>query len=161
PIDFFSQEKDGELLQTLCWEHSHVVPAEDYTALVSDEERRRKIILLQPKAQALETEMVERKKADQARRESEEHLLLAQQAAGIGSFEWNAETGVNQWTPELEAIHGLPPGGFAGTRSAWEALIHPDDRSETARMAEASFAIPGPVQGEWRVVWPDGSIHWI
>jgi PAS domain S-box-containing protein len=161
PIDFFSQERDGELLQTLCWEHSHVVPTEDYTALVSDEERRRKIILLQQKAQVLETEIVGRKKADQARRESEERLLLAQQIAGIGTFELNVETGVNQWTPELEAIHGLPPGGFAGTRAAWEALIHPDDRSEAARLAEASFAIPGPVQGEWRVVWPDGSIHWI
>jgi PAS domain S-box-containing protein len=161
PIHFFSQEKDSEVLQTVCWEHSHAVPTEGYTALATDEEQRRNVILLQQRALALETEIGERKKADQARRESEERLLLAQQIAGIGTFELNVETGVNQWTPELEAIYGLPPGGFSGTRAAWEALIHPDDRGAVARLAEASFAAAGSVQGEWRVVWPDGSLHWI
>jgi integral membrane sensor domain MASE1 len=43
-------------------------------------------------------------------RASEERLRLAQQAARIGSFEWNIRTGVNAWTPELEEMYGLPPG---------------------------------------------------
>jgi PAS domain S-box-containing protein len=161
PIHFFSQEKDGELLRELCWEHSHVVPAESYTAQLSDEERRRSVIFLQQKAQALETEIHERKKADQSLRESEERRRLAQQIAGIGSYEWNIETNLNRWTPELETMHGLPPGGFAGTREAWEELLHPDDRSEVLKLVAASFETGAPMQGEWRVVWPDGSVHWI
>jgi PAS domain S-box-containing protein len=161
PMHFFSQEEDAALLQTLCSEHSHVVPAEGYTALVSDEQRRRSIIFLQQKAQALETEILERQKADQSRQESEERLRLAQQVAGIGSFEWNLETNENRWTPELEAMYGLPPGGFAGTQAAWEELLHPDDRVEALQLVQEGFETRAPVHGEWRVVWPDGTIHWI
>jgi hypothetical protein len=32
--------------------------------------------------------------------ESEQRLTIAQQAAGIGTFDWNMQTGVNVWTPE-------------------------------------------------------------
>src|SRR5262249_12204366 len=144
-----------------CWEHSHVVPAESYTAQVSDEERRRSVIFLQQKAQALETEIRERKKADQSLRESEERRRLAQQIAGIGSFEWNIATDVNRWTPELEAMHGLRPGEFAGTRKAWEDFLHPEDRADLLKLVAEGFETGAPVQSEWRVVWPDGSIHWL
>lgn len=161
PMHFFSQGKDAALLETLCSEHSHVVPTEGYTALVSDEERRRSVIFLQQKAQVLETEILERQKADRSRLESEERLRLALQVAGIGSFDWNLETNKIRWTPELEAMYGLPPGGFAGTQSAWEELLHPDDRLEAVKLMQEGFETGAPVQGEWRVVWPDESIHWI
>src|SRR6478672_8842600 len=59
-------------------------------------------------------------RVDEALRASEERLRLAQQAAHIGTFEWNVQTGVNSWTPELEAIYGLQPGGFGGTQKAFE-----------------------------------------
>src|SRR5262249_7974217 len=44
---------------------------------------------------------------------------------------------------------------------AWEELIHPDDRSDVLKLVEASNEIQSPVQGEWRVVWPDRSVHWV
>src|SRR5262249_50513377 len=161
PIHFFSREKDGGLIQRICAEHSHSVPTEGHAALVSDEERRRSIIFLQQKALALETEILERKKAEQSQRESEERLRLAQQVAGIGSFEWNIETGVNRWTPELEALYGLPPGAFAGTQTAWEQLIHPDDRSEAIKLMAEGLETGAPIQCEFRAVWPDGTTRWI
>src|SRR5262249_43388526 len=161
PMSFFSQKRDSEILQAICSAHSHAVPAEGYTALISDEERRRNVIFLQQKAEALETEIRERKRADRSRQESEERLQLAQQVAGIGTFEWNIAANVNRWTPHLETMHGLRPGQFAGTLEAWEELIHPDDRSDVLKLVEASYETKGPVRGEWRVVWPDGSVHWI
>ena len=97
---------------------------------------------------------------EKALRESEERLRLAQHAARIGTFEWNIKTGVNRWTPELEAMYGLPPGGFAGTQCAWEQLVHPDDRDEWVRRVERAMK-DGSFEGEWRVVWPDGSVHWL
>jgi two-component system, LuxR family, sensor kinase FixL len=92
---------------------------------------------------------------------SEEKLRLAQQAARIGSFEWNAETEVDTWTPELEAMYGLPPGGFARTLKAWESLIHPDDRAEAVARIKQALETGLPTEGEWRVIWPDGSVHWL
>src|SRR5947199_4363832 len=56
---------------------------------------------------------------------SEERLRLAQQVARIGTFVWNIQTGVNTWTPELEEMYGLPPGGFVGTQTEFENMAHP------------------------------------
>jgi len=55
---------------------------------------------------------------------------------GIGPFEWNIRTGVNTWTPELEAMYGLPPGGFSGTQTAWENRVHPDDCPEVIQLVK-------------------------
>jgi PAS domain S-box-containing protein len=92
---------------------------------------------------------------------SEERLRLAQQAARIGAFEWNAATEVDTWTPELEAMYGLPPGGFARTLKAWEELIHPDDRADAVGRIKQALETGQPMEGEWRVIWPDGSVHWL
>src|SRR6267378_161897 len=103
----------------------------------------------------------ERKLAEEALRASEERLRLAQQAARIGTFDWNIRTGVNTWTPELEAVYGLPPGGFGGTQTAFENLVHPDDRAGVIKLVDAAIKSGQPTKGEWRVLWADGSVHWI
>ena len=92
---------------------------------------------------------------------SEEWLRLAHQAAHIGAFEWNIQTGVNTWTRELEAMYGLPPGGFGGTQADFENLVHPDDRGRVIELDNWALKTGQPTTGEWRVVWADGSIHWI
>lgn len=116
----------------------------------------------------LRTEATERELADKARqrteealRESEELLRLAQQAARIGSFEWNIQTGSNVWTPELEAMYGLACGEFGKTETAWEQLVHPADREAAVGRVNLALETFEPVEGEWRVIWRDGSVHWI
>jgi PAS domain S-box-containing protein len=106
-------------------------------------------------------DITDERTADEALRASEERLRLAQQAARIQTFEWNIETGVNNWTPELEAMYGLPPGGFGGTQEAFENLVHPDDRARVIELVSDSLKTGQPAKGEWRVVWPDGSVHWL
>jgi two-component system CheB/CheR fusion protein len=68
---------------------------------------------------------------------------------------------VNTWTPELEAMYGLPEGTFPRTEAAWEQLVHPDDRAEALRRVALAFETGAPMDGEWRIVWPDGSVRWI
>ncbi len=105
-------------------------------------------------------DITQQKRAEQALRESESRLRLAQQVAGVGTFEWNWQTGVNKWTPELEAVYGLKAGEFSGTEDAWEKLIHPEDRQEALLQTQRALET-GKFEAEWRVVWPDGTVRWL
>jgi len=94
-------------------------------------------------------------------RRSDERQRLAHTAAGAGAFEWNIQTGVNTWTHELEKMYGLGPGEFGSTQTSWEALIHPADRAQAVRQVEHALATFVPVEAEWRVLRPDGSVRWL
>jgi PAS domain S-box-containing protein len=106
-------------------------------------------------------DITDQKVTEESLRKSEERLRLAQKVAGIGTFERNIRTGVLTWTPEMELMHGLPLGGFGGTREAFENLVHPDDRAKVVELVEMAVKTGEPTNAEWRVVWPDGSVHWV
>src|SRR5215471_8643020 len=103
----------------------------------------------------------QQKKSKTALSESEQRFRFAQKVASIGTFDWNIETGASAWTPELEVMYGLPRGGFPGTQKAWENLLHPDDRPGVLQRTSESLETGTPAEEEWRVIWPDGSVHWI
>src|SRR5436305_29207 len=70
PLRFFGRAGDDKSMGAICDVHSHVIPAESYTALRNDEERLHTITVLQQKAQALGTEIEEHKQAQRALREA-------------------------------------------------------------------------------------------
>ena len=109
----------------------------------------------------LAADLIERSRAEEKVRESEERLRFAQDTANIGTFDWNIATGQNTWTTKLERMYGLTPGGFLGTQPAWEALVHPVDRPRALQRVTESLETGAPMEDEWRVIWPDGSIHWL
>jgi signal transduction histidine kinase len=74
PMSGFDREYHSDSFLKICAEHSHVIPAESYTALISEEQRLRSITHLQQKAQALEAEMAERKQVEEALRRSKAEL---------------------------------------------------------------------------------------
>ena len=106
-------------------------------------------------------DITSKKRAEEALRMSEERFRLAQQAARIGTFERNLRTDFVTWTPELESIYGLRAGQFTGTRMAFAKLVHPEDRDAVFKRTEEAIQTGRATSGEWRAIWPDGSIHWI
>jgi len=110
---------------------------------------------------AIARDITERKCREEALRASEERLRLAQQIAHIGAFERDIRTDVARWTPEMEGLYGLPSNSFAGTKAAFEKLLHPDDRTQVMELVNDALKSGEPTAGEWRVIWPDGSVHWI
>ncbi|HST10782.1 MAG TPA: PAS domain S-box protein, partial [Terriglobales bacterium] len=105
--------------------------------------------------------ITQRKRTQEALRASEGRLRLAQLTARIGTFERDLRTGVVTWTPEMESLYGLPSGGFGGTFTAFKNLVHPEDRAGLVELVNQAIRTGLPTTGEWRVVWPDGSVHWI
>jgi PAS domain S-box-containing protein len=100
--------------------------------------------------------------AEQVVRISEERLRLAQQVARIGTFERDVRTGAVISTTELDLMYGLLPGSFDKTPiSFFENLLHPDDRAKVTELVACALKTGQPTKGEWRVIWPDGSVHWI
>ena len=110
---------------------------------------------------SVQVDITDRKLVEEALRCSEERLRLAQQAADIGTFEWNIQTGVNTWTPELEKMYGLPRGSFGQTQIDFENLVHPEDRDAVRNVIDWAVKTGQQTQGQWRIIWPDGSVHWI
>jgi len=103
----------------------------------------------------------ERDAALAAMREREAELHLALKAGRMGTWSWSPSSGSLHWTVELETIHGIPLGTFPGTFDAFIALIHPRDRSRVLEEIQATVASAEKFNTEYRVIWPDGSMHWI
>jgi PAS domain S-box-containing protein len=101
PLGLFSNEEHGNLIEKVCAEHTHVIPDESYTSLAGDDERLRTITLLQQKAQALATEVAERKKAQYALQLREAELTDFLENAVIG-MHWVAADGIVLWANKAE-----------------------------------------------------------
>ncbi len=106
-------------------------------------------------------DVTEQKHAEASLKESEQRRRLALDAAELGA--WNIDITTNAlttderfrvifWgTPETisyeQAFSAIHPDDLEGNRAAVEAATRPDD--------------PAPYAQEYRVIHPDGSVHWV
>jgi two-component system sensor kinase FixL len=105
--------------------------------------------------------LVERKRAREAIAATEQRLNLAVDAVQMGLFEWDVRSGKVAWSHHHARLFGLAPEDFTGTYDAAQACIHPDDRLDSSLRLKRAIAGNGTYFDEFRVVWPDGSEHWI
>ena len=93
--------------------------------------------------------------------EAEQELLdLAQKSAGAMAFDWYIQKETNHWSPEQEALFGLAPGTFDGTYTTWKKMMYAPDWPTVVDAIQHAHET-GRVEAEYRVVWPDGSLHWL
>jgi PAS domain S-box-containing protein len=109
---------------------------------------------------AIHEDITERKLALQRLQANQELLDLAQKAARAMAFDWYIQEDTNTWSPEQEALYGLAPGTFDGKYESWKSLIYPPDWPAVVESLKHASET-GDVSVEFRVVWPDGSIHWL
>jgi PAS domain S-box-containing protein len=106
-------------------------------------------------------DITDRKLAADRLRESEEMLRLAQDAAGIGSFEWNLVTGEGRASPTAFRIFGMVPRDSINVPELLH-LIHPEDRDRVANNLRSASG--GAEEGviEHRIFRPDdGELRWL
>jgi len=106
-------------------------------------------------------DITDRKQADQEMRESRTVLTRALEAAHMGHWTWDVDSGKVSWSENLEDVHGIPRGSFAGTFEAFLALVHPDDRARVRETVDVAFRSGRRYDIEYRVRRPDGAIEWI
>ncbi|HEX3967447.1 MAG TPA: PAS domain S-box protein [Edaphobacter sp.] len=114
PIHLFADRHDAESIKAICAEHSSVIPGEQYTSITTDQQRQSAIVLLQQKAQSLETEVRERLNAQHTLQERELQLNDFLENAAIG-MHWVAEDGTILWANKAElALLGYRPHEYIG-----------------------------------------------
>ena len=101
PLHSFSDEADRAQFAQICKEHSHVVPTEAFTTLSSDDEQFRKIVHLEQKAQALETETRKRDLLQKEVHQREVELQDFLDNAVIG-MHWVSASGEILWANKAE-----------------------------------------------------------
>ena len=101
------------------------------------------------------------KRAETSERESKDRLKQALEAARLGIWEWNIQTGEITWSDTLEPLHGLARGTFARTFEAYNELVHPEDRALLDTALKSTVEEGADYDLEFRIVWPDKSVHWI
>lgn len=106
-------------------------------------------------------DVTERKQIEQALREAEARLRLALEAGRIGTWDWDMATNKIVWSRGHEELWGMEPGTFRGTYAEFDARLHPNDRAGLESAIKEAIAERNKYRHEFRVVWPDGSVHWI
>ena len=93
-------------------------------------------------------------------RQSEERLRLAIEGAGLGTWSWDLATDTLVASERYLAQFAIPPGEVS-TYENFLSHIHPDDRQAVDRQVRRALDDHTDYRPEYRVLWPDGSIHWI
>jgi PAS domain S-box-containing protein len=105
-------------------------------------------------------DITERKRAEETAKESEERLRLTFEAAKIGTGELNLQTNQITFSNALRQIIGLAPGTFNLTFEEYAERIPPEDRARLGHVIEDAKAGQPDIAIDYRIVWPDGSVHW-
>ena len=91
-------------------------------------------------------------------RDARLEMMLAASQTGI--WEWDMVTGELAWSETIFQQHGLDSSTEPPSFDTYINTLHPDDRAALQAAIDAAVAGTAPFSLEFRIVWPDGSIHW-
>jgi len=87
-------------------------------------------------------------------------LAMAFEIARIATWDWNVDLQQFKYSSGLPQLFGLlDPAAL--TFEAFLAQVHPDDRDRVQTTAQRSLQTGTTHQLEFRILWADGSSHWL
>jgi PAS domain S-box-containing protein len=106
-------------------------------------------------------DITERKRSEEALIESEARLKFVQKTSGAGLWDWDMQTNLLKWSPELFRMFGLNPEEDRASFENWDKALHPDDKEAAYNHINDSVKNRLQLYNEYRVVHPNGEELWI
>ncbi len=105
---------------------------------------------------AIESDISERKKAEEQLNENRAQLAEAQSIAQVGSWEYTVEDGKLNWSDELYRIYEIEQGTSVDM-DLYHSLIHPDDLQEFHAAVDKAYETKKEYSLEHRVIAKNGT----
>ena len=99
---------------------------------------------------------LERKRAEEALRRSEESLVEAQRVAHLGNWDWDIKNNELRWSDEIYRIFGLAPQEFVPTYEGFLNSVHPADREFVKELVDEALYEKKPYSIDHRIILPNG-----
>jgi PAS domain S-box-containing protein len=106
-------------------------------------------------------EITNRKRSEEALRESEARLDLALRSAQMGAWCWDIVEGRRHFDHQVCHLLGIDQATFTGSEQDFFAVVHPDDWEGVKAALARTIEQDVPYEPEHRAIWPDGSVHYI
>jgi len=103
----------------------------------------------------------ERARAVETLRDRDAMLQMAVVANGMALWVWDKERRTMHWSNEKYRMIGLEPGSIEPTSEAWLNAVHPEDVESVREAVDRTRNGGSDYHHQYRVTWPDGSIHWL
>ncbi|MBW4520270.1 MAG: PAS domain S-box protein [Scytolyngbya sp. HA4215-MV1] len=105
-------------------------------------------------------DITERKQLELALYHSEEQRRLALDLSEVGMWDWQISTDQEVWSDQHFRLLGLQPGEVQPSQQVWLACIHPEDARLIQRLIIQNLQEQKNIEFEYRVLYPNGEIHW-
>jgi len=102
----------------------------------------------------------ERKRAEDARRESDERLRYTLRAAAVGTWSWDIVSDEVIWSLQRGGDAWAGEGEHCGSFADFRALVHPDDWEQVQAAVDAALAGTQDYDLEFRILAADGAYRW-
>jgi PAS domain S-box-containing protein len=111
--------------------------------------------------QGIVRDITERKQSEEKIKQINERFDLATRASNMGVWDWDIPNNILVWDDTMVKLYGIKKEDFSGAYEAWLNGLHPEDMAANNEISEKARRGEGEYDTEFRVIWPDGSIHWI
>jgi PAS domain S-box-containing protein len=113
------------------------------------------------KTYGVNQDITERKQVEEKILLLNERISTATRSAQVGIWDWDVVNNRLEWDDQMYALYGQNREEFAGAYEAWLKGLHPDDRASCDEESRRALRGEKEYDTEFRVVWSDGSIHFI